>query len=526
MLRKLKERAREKESRRFFAVYLVGKMLGVVLLLVALKVLAPFFHSVASAQSTSDAPAPEDVVNSLNTVWTLVAAFLVFFIVAGFMMLEAGSPGPGRPPTSCWSASPTRRCAASSSGRWASPSCSVRATGWIRFAQLLLPVQERPATYGTTGVAFLAFFLFQFAFADTCSTITSGAMVGRTGFEGDLLLRRRGVSTFIYPIIGHWIWGPGNWLATMDTFPFRDYHGSTVVHTVGGLHRPHRRHRPRPPHRAEVQAGRRRHDGRSPVTTIAAVGGVILLFGWYGFNTGSTLPSAMDFEGMGRVAAEHHVGRRQAGALVHDVRGLLCTPQDVERDHHRERLPRKSGGDHRTLLLGESDRSGDHRRPRRRSSCILGIDFMEWIRVDDPIGAVAVPRLLRHLGHAVHRPARHQTVRSPRPGGTGDVSTALHRALLRRRWGPAQGPVHRQLRRYRRHGLAVGFALMFTVGRPPAPSGSRRPVSSRASTSTSTAAPPSPEFAYMGVAGVGSGSTGGAGTSAPAGAMVSRTPVG
>ena len=86
MLRKLKERAREKESRRFFAVYLVGKMLGVVLLLVALKVLAPFFHSVASAQSTTDAPSPEDVVNSLNTVWTLVAAFLVFFIFMWLMI--------------------------------------------------------------------------------------------------------------------------------------------------------------------------------------------------------------------------------------------------------------------------------------------------------------------------------------------------------------------------------------------------------------------------------------------------------
>ena len=71
-------------------MYLVGKMLGVVLLLVALKVLAPFFHSVASAQSTSDAPAPDDVVNPLNTMWVLVAAFLVFFMQAGFMMLEAG----------------------------------------------------------------------------------------------------------------------------------------------------------------------------------------------------------------------------------------------------------------------------------------------------------------------------------------------------------------------------------------------------------------------------------------------------
>ena len=63
-----------------------------------------------------------------------------------------------------------------------------------------------------TGVAFLAFWLFQFAFADTCSTITSGAMIGRTGFVGDLLYSV-GVSGFIYPIIGHWAWGPDGFLA-------------------------------------------------------------------------------------------------------------------------------------------------------------------------------------------------------------------------------------------------------------------------------------------------------------------------
>src|SRR4029079_185562 len=84
-----------------------------------------------------------------------------------------------------------------------------------------------------TGVAFLAFFLFQFAFADTASTIVSGAMVGRTAFKGDLLYSVV-VSGLIYPIFGHWIWGPGGWLATMDT-PFRDFAGSTLVHTIGGV---------------------------------------------------------------------------------------------------------------------------------------------------------------------------------------------------------------------------------------------------------------------------------------------------
>ena len=65
--------------------------------------------------------------------------------------------------------------------------------------------------YGTTRSSFLAFLLFQFAFADTASTVTSGAMVGRTGFKGDILYSIC-VSGFIYPIFGHWVWGPGGWL--------------------------------------------------------------------------------------------------------------------------------------------------------------------------------------------------------------------------------------------------------------------------------------------------------------------------
>jgi Amt family ammonium transporter len=63
--------------------------------------------------------------------------------------------------------------------------------------------------------------------ADTCSTITSGAMVGRTAFGGDLIYSTA-VSGFIYPIVGHWIWGPDGWLATMNT-PFRDFAGSTAT---------------------------------------------------------------------------------------------------------------------------------------------------------------------------------------------------------------------------------------------------------------------------------------------------------
>src|SRR5262244_4286542 len=95
-------------------------------------------------------------------------------------------------------------------------------------------LQGAPATYESTGVAFLAVWIFQFAFADTCSTITSGAMIGRTGFVGDLLYSL-GVSGFIYPIIGHWAWGPDGFLNTIKPAAFHDFAGSTVVHTIGGM---------------------------------------------------------------------------------------------------------------------------------------------------------------------------------------------------------------------------------------------------------------------------------------------------
>ena len=68
--------------------------------------------------------------------------------------------------------------------------------------------------YNTTGIPVLAHWLFQFAFADCASTICSGTMIGRTAFWGDILYSVC-VSGFIYPIIGHWTWGPDGFLYTM-----------------------------------------------------------------------------------------------------------------------------------------------------------------------------------------------------------------------------------------------------------------------------------------------------------------------
>lgn len=141
----------------------------------------------------------------------------------------------------------------------------------------------------------LAFWVFQFAFADTCSAITSGAMVGRTGFIGDLLYSV-GVTGFIYPIIGRWAWGPDGWLAVMQPLGLRDFASSTVVHTIGGAISLV----------GAIVLGPRlgrifKRDGGGPMPAhdiiIDACGGLLLWFGWYGFNLDSTL-SALDAQGI------------------------------------------------------------------------------------------------------------------------------------------------------------------------------------------------------------------------------------
>jgi Amt family ammonium transporter len=250
-----------------------------------------------------------------------------------------------------------------------------------------------PDTYGSTGVAILAFFLFQYAFADTCSTITSGAMIGRTGFVGDLLYSIC-VTGFIYPVIGHWAWGPDGWLANMGSdghfwpasgMGFHDFAGSTVVHTIGGFVA-----------LAGAMAlgprlGRKfARDGGGMMAghnmTLAAVGGVILWFGWYGFNPGSTL-SAMDMHGIGRVATNTTLaacgGGLSALFVVYrrakywdcgiTVNGFLAGLVAIT-------CPCYWVSPSGAFILGAI----------AGVIVVLSVDLFEYLRIDDPVGAVSV----------------------------------------------------------------------------------------------------------------------------------------
>src|SRR4051812_45870989 len=383
----------DRETRRMFGLLMAGKMLGILTLLGAGKGISWYFDSAAGATALQDpAEAVSSTISPINTMWGLVTAFLVFFMQAGFMALEAGVA------RSRESVNVIMECV------FDTCLCGLLywavgfafqfglGNGFIGHSYFFLHGAPDTYTYGglfDTQVAFLAFFLFQFAFADTASTITSGAMVGRTSFKGDIVYSAA-VSGLIYPIFGHWVWGPGGWLGnTMGWFHslspnavFRDFAGSTVVHTVGGFI-------------ALAGAivlgpriGRRfKRDGGGPTAphdlNIAAIGGVILWFGWYGFNPGSTL-SAMDWTGIGRVAANTTLAACAAGLVA----VLFVYPRSKKWDVGMSingflgglvaiTAPCYWVSPTLAILIGAI------------AGVIvpLGVDLLEHWRVDDPIGA-------------------------------------------------------------------------------------------------------------------------------------------
>src|SRR5260221_433709 len=215
--------------RRQVGILFLGKIIGLAIVLLLMNMfLGQAAHAQGTAASTADVP----TINAVNTVWTLVAAFLVFAMQVGFVMLEAGFAR-SRESVNILVEGIADTCICGITF-WAWGFAFMFESGTPLIGTTGFMLQGLPATYGTTGVPLLAFWVFQFAFADTCSTVTSGAMIGRCGFIGDLLYSV-GVSGFIYPIIGHWAWGPDGWLNTIHPAAFHDFAGSTVVHTIGGF---------------------------------------------------------------------------------------------------------------------------------------------------------------------------------------------------------------------------------------------------------------------------------------------------
>jgi Amt family ammonium transporter len=367
-------------------------MLGLVSILGAMRGFTWLFEAQAGAAPLGQvAHKANDLVNPINTMWVLVTAFLVFFMQAGFMALEAGFVR-SRETVNVLLECVVDTCLCGLLF-WAIGFAFMFGEGNGLIGNQYFLLHGAPATYGSTGVSFLAFFIFQFAFADTASTITSGAMIGRTSFRGDIIYSIV-VSGLIYPIFGHWVWGPGGWLGNMtpsglndftNGAVFRDFAGSTVVHTVAGVVALW----------GAIALGPRlgrkfKRDGGGPLPahdlTIGAIGAVILWFGWYGFNPGSTL-SALDFEGIGRVAANTTLAACAGGLMAM----FWVYPRSKKWD-----LGMTCNG----LLGGLVAITAPCYWVSPAGAVMIGVlagivvplavDALEWFRVDDPVGAVAV----------------------------------------------------------------------------------------------------------------------------------------
>ncbi len=234
------------------------------------------------AQGDDTAAALETLQNNINIVWTAIAAFLVFFMQAGFAMVESGFTR-------------AKNTVNIMMKNLMDFSIATVAFFLVGFG---LMFGETNGLFGTTQFVLLGtdvlgadwnwtFLIFQTVFAGTAATIVSGAMAERTKFTAYLAYSLV-ISIVIYPIFGSWAWGGlldgGGWLEGLG---FQDFAGSTVVHSIGGWlafagaivlgprigkYGPNGTPRAIPGHNI----------------ALAALGVFILWFGWFGFNPGST----------------------------------------------------------------------------------------------------------------------------------------------------------------------------------------------------------------------------------------------
>ena len=397
---RLNRKMTKAEKWKYLATVMSGKVIGVGLVLLAM-VGFHVFGGGAKAYGDTYTAHENSMMSSINTTWTLVAAFLVFGMQPGFTFLEAGFAR-ARETVNVLIECIFDTCLCGIAF-WAFGYAFMFSSGdpWTHgfIGTHWFCLNGAPDLYPGTNVPVIAHWIFQYAFADTCSTVTSGAMIGRTGFRGDILYSF-GTTGFIYPIIGHWAWGPDGWLANMGSagnfLPtlgqgFRDFAGSTVVHTIGGVISLAGAMVLGPRIGRVFARDDKEKGGQFPPhnLTIAAVGGFILWFGWYGFNPGSTL-SAMDAQGIGRVATNTTLAACGGGMSAMFVAFFIGATKGKW----------DCGYSINGFLGGLVAITCPCYWVSPLGATILGavagivvffsMALLEWFRIDDPVGAVAV----------------------------------------------------------------------------------------------------------------------------------------
>jgi ammonium transporter, Amt family len=286
-----------------------------------------------SISHAQNAGAPFSLDQSLNLAWVLVAGFLVMFMQVGFAMLETGFTRAKNAVNTMamnfiiypigvfgfWLTGYALMMGGV--GHWQ----SLEAVG---FPHHELSLNLGGQSYGIIGASkfallnvshdpsSLAMFLFAVVFMDTAATIPTGAMAERWKFSA-FAIYGLFISMFLYPLYGNWVWG-GGWLSQLGVnlglgHGHVDFAGSSVVHMTGGI--------------AGLagaivlgpRIGKFRRDGQMAAIPghnipMAMIGTLILAFGWFGFNAGSTL-----------AASDPRIGIIAANTMIASAGGALSS---------------------------------------------------------------------------------------------------------------------------------------------------------------------------------------------------------
>jgi Amt family ammonium transporter len=311
------------------------------LAMVALGMFAFKAHASGVAQSAED-----DTIVSLNVLWVLVTGFLVFFMQAGFALVETGFTRNKNVAHTmlmnmmvfCIGAIGyylTGFAFQFGGVNYTYP--DINGVGEWAFSPITLGdwsgLLDKPLLIGGSGVlglsgfmlgglganfGVLTFFLFQMVFMDTAATIPTGSMAERLKFIGFVLMSLW-VSMFIYPLVAGWIWG-GGWIANLGrTMGWGngavDFAGSGPVHMIGGcvglagamVLGP--------------RIGKFNKDGSANTIpghsiSLGILGTIILFFGWFGFNPGSSLGFVGAFRNLSVIAAINTLLAGAAGGVA------------------------------------------------------------------------------------------------------------------------------------------------------------------------------------------------------------------
>jgi Amt family ammonium transporter len=358
----------------------IGLVVCVILLLGLMDVI--------SAQG--QAPTIDNSKVALDTVWTLLTAFLVFFMNLGFALVESGL------------------CRAKNTVNILAKNYIVFAVSSVAFLLVGFGLMfgDGNAIVGTSGIWFVggadnspltgdayrgvysalnwtgtplwAKFFFQLVFAGTAATIVSGAVAERIKFSAFFLFSFLMVGV-IYPVVGHWIWG-GGWLAKLGML---DFAGSSVVHSIGGW--------------AALagalvlgpRIGKYRDGKIIPIPghsmTSATLGVFVLWFGWFGFNPGSTM--AADWASIAHVAVTTNTAAATASISALLIMWVVAGKPDLSMT--------LNGG-----LAGLVAITAPCAFVSVGSAFLIGVIagilvvasvfFFDRIKIDDPVGAVSV----------------------------------------------------------------------------------------------------------------------------------------